>query len=89
MAVEGHCRREFGKLLNNDGSTPLTAEAIKRIGAFYAIEVEIRGALAATRHAARQERTAPLMAEFRRWPLEAKAHTSTGQSTTHSITGLA
>ena len=60
-----HCRREFFKLVKSDGSTPLTAEAVKRIGAFYAIEAEIRGAPAATRYAARQERTAPLMAEFR------------------------
>jgi transposase len=73
-----HCRREFFKLVKSDGSTPLTAEAVKRIGAFYAIEAEIRGAPAAARHAARQERTAPLMAEFRQWLLETKSRTMKG-----------
>jgi hypothetical protein len=28
-------RKEFFKLVKSDGSTPLTAEAVKRIGAFY------------------------------------------------------
>jgi transposase len=73
-----HCRREFFKLVKSDGSTPLTAEAVKRISAFYAIEAEIRGAPAAARHAARQERTAPLMAEFRQWLLETKSRTMKG-----------
>jgi hypothetical protein len=53
-------------------------QAVKRIGAFYAIEAEIRGAPAAARHAERQERTAPLMAEFRQWLLETKSRTMKG-----------
>jgi transposase len=73
-----HCRREFVKLMKNDGSTPLAAEAVKRIRTFYAIEDEIKGAPAAARQAARQERTAPLMLEFREWLLETKAQIMKG-----------
>jgi transposase len=83
-----HCRREFFKLLKNDGSTPLTAEAVKRIGAFYAIEAEIRGSSAAARRAARQEKTAPLMAEFRQWLLEARVRIMKG-SELHKAIGYA
>jgi transposase len=73
-----HCRREFFKLLKSDGSTPLAAEAVKRIRAFYAIEDEIRGAPAAARQTARQQRTAPLMAEFRQWLLDTKVQIMKG-----------
>jgi transposase len=73
-----HCRREFFKLLKGDGSTPLAAEAVKRIRAFYAIEDEIRGALAAVRQTARQQRTAPLVTEFHQWLLDTRAQIMKG-----------
>jgi transposase len=73
-----HCRREFFKLLKSDGSTPLAAEAVERIRAFYAIEDEIRGAPAAVRQTARQQRTAPLVAEFHQWLLDTKAQIMKG-----------
>jgi len=73
-----HCRREFFKLMKNDGSTPLAEEAVRRIRAFYVIEDEIRGSSAAARQAARRERTAPLVESFRQWLIETKAQIMKG-----------
>ena len=61
-----HARRKLKEVHDRD-SSPIAAEGLKRIKAFYKIETEIRGQSAETRRAVRQERTAPLMAEFEDW----------------------
>jgi transposase len=62
-----HCRREYHDLYKPDGSTPLVEEALRQIGAFYAIEAEIRGRPPDERLKIRQERTRPLVEAFKLW----------------------
>jgi hypothetical protein len=73
-----HARRHFFKLLKNDGSTPLVAEALKRIAAFYAVEEEIRGLSPGERRTVRKMKTGPIMADFHRWLLEVRMKTMSG-----------
>jgi transposase len=73
-----HCRREFFKLVRDDGSTPLAAEALKRISALYAVEAEIKGLAPEERCAVRQIRTAPLLDDLHRWLLDAAAKSMKG-----------
>lgn len=65
-----HLRRRFHKIHAHNGS-PIAAEALRRIGALYGIEREIRGQAPEARRAARQARSAPLVQALRPW-LEAK-----------------
>ena len=51
----------------------LTEEALKRIGELYAIEAEIRGMPETERLAARQSRSAPLLASLHEWMVEKSA----------------
>jgi transposase len=61
-----HARRKLTEIFDRDGS-PIAAEGLKRIAEFYKIEAAIRGQTAAARKAVRQEKTAPLVAEFEAW----------------------
>ncbi len=65
-ACWAHARRKFYDIWMADRS-PLAAEAIRRIGALYAIERDIRGQSAELRAAARQRRAVPLCAELHAW----------------------
>jgi hypothetical protein len=47
--------------------SPIAAEAVRRIGEFYAIEDRIRGKSADIRCAVRQAETKPLMEDFKLW----------------------
>lgn len=64
-----HCRRKLHDVFQRDGS-PIAAEGLRRISAFYRIEGTIRGQSPEDRRAIRQEQTAPLMADFRQWLTE-------------------
>ncbi len=61
-----HFRRRFYDIAKA-GNAPIAAEALNRIGALYAIEVEIRGRSADERHVERQARTRPLVEALRAW----------------------
>lgn len=65
-ACWAHARRKFFDV-HKDQSSPIAAEALRRIGALYAIEAEVRGKLPALRREARQARAAPLLEDFRGW----------------------
>jgi transposase len=65
-----HSRRKFYDVHVATGS-PIAAEAVRRIGEFYAIEDRIRGKSADIRCAVRQAETKPLMEDFKLW-LEAR-----------------
>jgi len=65
-ACWAHARRKFYELYVVDRS-PIATEAIRRIGALYAIEREIRGILPLQRVRVRQQRAAPLLAELHAW----------------------
>lgn len=75
-ACWAHARRKYYDLYVADRS-PSAAEAIRRIGLLYAIERQIRGQLPLVRAAARQERSAPILAELRGWLAATLATTST------------
>jgi transposase len=72
-----HARRKFFELAdiaanmrrskNAPPISPIALEAVKRIDALFAVEREINGLLAATRLAARREKSAPLVAAFEGW----------------------
>jgi transposase len=81
-----HCRRNFFKLLKNDGSTPLVAEALKRIAAFYAIEEEIRGRAPGERRAVRKMKTGLLMSDFHRWLVEVRGKVMAGSEMGKAVT---
>jgi len=61
-----HVRRRFYELAAA-GPAPIASEALERIKALYAIEVEIRGQDPETRLAARQERSRPLVEDLEPW----------------------
>ena len=64
-----HARREFYDFYKEDGSTPIAAEALRRIAAMYQVEKEIRGSAPAERVRVRQEKLKPLMEAFRSWAM--------------------
>lgn len=70
-----HARRKLKEVHDRDGS-PIAAEGLKRIKAFYKIEKDIRGKSGAERRAVRQARTAPLMADFEDWLRTVRARIS-------------
>jgi len=70
-----HARRKLKEVHDRDGS-PIAAKGLKRIKAFYKVEAEIRGQSAETRRALRQEKTAPLMADFEDWLRTVRARIS-------------
>ncbi len=66
VACWAHVRRKFYDL-HQAQAGPLTAEALQRIAALYAIEDEIQGQPPATRAATRQARAGPRLEVFRDW----------------------
>ena len=61
-----HARRKFYDLYVANAS-PIAAQAIRRIGALYTIEREIRGKKPSERAALRQQRASPLLVELHAW----------------------
>lgn len=65
-ACWAHTRRKFYDVHQATGS-PIAQEALRRIGALYAIEAEIRGTSAAARRAVRGARSGPIVEDLRPW----------------------
>lgn len=74
-ACWAHARRKFFEL-HKAHASPIAAEALKRIGALYAIEAEVRGHLPEQRRAVRQSRAGPLLDDFKAWLTETLAKLS-------------
>ena len=66
VACWAHTRRKFHEI-HIAHASPITAEAIERIAALYAIETEIRGSTPEIRKAIRQARARPLLASMKTW----------------------
>jgi transposase len=66
LACWAHARRKFFDLYEATAS-PIAKEALDRIGAFYAIESEIRGKPPDERRAVRQARAGPLLDDLHAW----------------------
>jgi len=64
VACFAHARRKFFEVYANTAS-PLAMEALERIGQLFAIEAEIKGKHPPQRHAARQQRSRPLLDDLR------------------------
>ena len=65
-ACWAHVRRKFFDL-HTAHASPVAAEALKRIGALYAIEKDIQGKPPEVRQAARASRASPLLASLHDW----------------------
>ncbi len=61
-----HVRRRFYELATQ-GTSPVAAEVLARIAALYKVEAGIRGASATERQQARADRSAPVVADLRRF----------------------
>jgi transposase len=90
-ACWAHSRRKFFELADIDAAarrkakgkkpqviSPLALEAVQRIDALFAIEREINGLSAEERRAARQQRSASLVADLEAWMQEHRARLSPG-----------
>ena len=73
-----HCRRHFFDVAKK-GPSPIAAQALERIAAFYQIETQVRGQNAEERKSARQEKTRPLVEDLRNWA-EARLAEVSGKS---------
>jgi hypothetical protein len=73
-ACWAHARRKFYEIHQAQAS-PLAAEALKRIGALYAIEAELRGKPPNVRLAGR-EAAKPILEEFHAWLLDTRRQLS-------------
>ncbi len=83
-ACWAHVRRKFYDIQVANGSS-IASEAVKRIGALYDIEREVRGRPAEVRTATRQTRARPLLDELHRWLHKALAGLSRKSDTALAI----
>jgi transposase len=80
VACWAHARRKFHDI-HAVHASPITTEAIARIGALYGIEEQIRGKPIDLRRSTRQARAKPLLASLRSW-MEASLRTLSTKSET-------
>ncbi len=66
--------------------SPLALEAVQRIDALFAIEREINGLSVEERRVARQQRSAPLVADLETWMQEQRARLSPGHELAKAMT---
>ena len=71
-----HARRKLVEITRT-GRAPIAEEGVQRIGDRYRIEAEIRGCDPAARQAARQERSAPIIADLEAWLTHHRARVAT------------
>jgi len=71
-----HARRKLVEITRT-GPAPIAEEGVQRIGDLYRIEAEIRGHDPAARRAARQERSAPIIADLEAWLTHHRARVAT------------
>jgi transposase len=83
-ACWAHARRKFHDI-HLAHASPITTEALARIGALYAIEDEIRGKPVDLRLSVRQTRAKPLLDELRRWMEKALRSLSSKSETAAAI----
>ena len=70
-----HARRKLHDIYQKDGSE-IAADGLRRIAQIYNIEASIRGSAPEERLAIRQEKSAPLVADFRQWLTHQRARIS-------------
>lgn len=70
-----HPRRKLHEVAQS-GTAPIAEDGLKQVSALYRIEKDIRGMTSEVRLAARQERSAPLIAAFEAWLTTKRARLS-------------
>ena len=83
-----HARRKLIEITRT-GSAPIAEEGVTLIRALYAIEAEIRGSDPAARLAARQERSAPILARIDDWLSHHRARASAKSSLGEALAYIA
>ena len=83
-----HARRKLFELADKSGSE-IALEGLKQIAELYRIEAEIRGQSAARRLAARQARSAPIVAAFGLWLERQRARVSAKSRLGEKLTYIA
>jgi transposase len=71
-----HARRKLVEITRN-GLAPIADDGVKRIDGLYRIEAELRGLRPEARLAARQERSAPLVASMQTWLVHHRTRVAT------------
>jgi len=84
VACWAHARRKFHDI-HAVHASPITSEAIARIGALYGIEEEVRGKPAEIRCSTRQTRAKPLLDDLRSWLEKSLRSLSTKSETAGAI----
>jgi transposase len=84
VACWAHARRKFHDI-HVVHASPITTEAIARIGALYGIEEEVRGKPAELRREVRQARAKPLLDDLRNWMEKSLRQLSTKSETAGAI----
>jgi transposase len=84
VACWAHARRKFHDI-HAIHASPITTEALARIGALYRIEEEVRGKPAELRREVRQTRAKPLLEELRIWMEKLLRSLSTKSETAGAI----
>lgn len=84
VACWAHARRKFHDI-HAVHASPITTEAIARIGALYGIEEEVRGKPAELRREIRQARAKPLLDDLRSWMERSLRSLSTKSETAGAI----
>jgi hypothetical protein len=83
-ACWAHVRRKFFDL-HEAHASPITTEALERIGSLYGIESEIRGRSPDERRRERQTRSRPLLTSLQRWLKESLMRLSRKSETAAAI----
>jgi hypothetical protein len=79
-----HARRKFFDIYHANKS-PISAEALERVGALYAIEKEIRGKSSSERCRVRKAKTRPMLDALKTWLEQALATVSQKSATAQAI----
>ena len=83
-----HARRKLFDLAQSSAA-PIATKGLKQITAFYRIEGQIRGMSADKRLAVRTEKTAPKIADFKRWLDQARSQVSAKSPTGEALKYIA
>lgn len=84
LACLAHCRRKFFDL-KAAGGHPVAEEALRRIGALYAIEAQARDRDASARLALRQHEALPRLTELHDWLVAQRIRTADGTGLARAI----
>jgi len=83
-----HARRKLHDVTQS-GAAPIAQEGLAQIQALYRIEKELRGQTANQRHAARQERSKPIIDTFELWLAQSRVRVSAKSPTGEALKYIA